>query len=94
MYEFVSSRLHCIISRTDKWVSRPLASALLDQRSKVVVHMDLLILRESNHINIKYLLVMKKDFTGYEWLHKCEAVHKRKAKKTFSECTMDVLSTD
>ena len=65
--EFVRSCIHCIITRAVEVVPRPLGSALHGKPPNEVVHIDFLYMGPGIG-DLKYILVVKDDLSGFVWL--------------------------
>lgn len=61
---FVSSCLHCIITRTGEVVPRPIGHALQDDKPNEVIHTHYLFLGDNNS-KLKYLLLIGDDLASY-----------------------------
>ena len=65
--EFVRACIHCIITRAGEVVTRPLGSALHGKTPNEVVHIDFLYMGPGIG-DLKYVLVVKDDLSGFVWL--------------------------
>lgn len=65
--EFVSNCLLCVLSRSGATIPRPLAQTLHAVKPNDVLHFDYLFLGRSDG-DLKYVLVVKDDFSGYVWV--------------------------
>lgn len=68
---FTQSSIHCIISRSGEWISRPLSVKQHGRGPNEVVHADYLYREAAKGCELKYVLFIKGDISSYSWLHPC-----------------------
>jgi len=70
--DFVADCIHCMMAKTGHKIPRPFAETLHAEKPNDVVHFDFLYMGPSN-VDVKYVLVIKDDLSGYVWLRKAAA---------------------
>lgn len=64
---FVKSCIHCLSTATGEKVPRPLGHAVHGSRPNEVLHFDFCYIMHSESA-MRYVLILKDDFSGYTWL--------------------------
>lgn len=65
---FFNGCIHCVVSRTGEIIPRRLASTLHGSTPNEVVHMDFLYIDAAVGSDMKYVLIIRDDLSGYVWL--------------------------
>ena len=65
--KLVRSCLHCILTRADEVIPRPLGSGLHVSMPNEVINMDVLFIGPGRDGN-KYILIIRDDLSSYIWL--------------------------
>lgn len=67
---FIQHCLHCFIGKTGLKIPRPLALTLHGSYPNEVIHFDYLYMGMGTN-NLRYVLVIRDDLSGYVWLCPC-----------------------
>jgi Integrase core domain/Integrase zinc binding domain len=68
---FVGSCFHCIASAPGETTPRPMGKALHASKPNEVIHFDYLYM-DTSVGNVKYVLIVKDDYSTYVWLKQCK----------------------
>ena len=82
--------LQCIVMRTGEVVPRLLGQALHGESTNKVIHMDFLFMGAGED-GLKYILIVRDDASGYEWLFPAEFANSEVEAETFAngtQCSM------
>lgn len=85
--EFIQTCIHCIISQNSNGIPRPLLTVLQGEKPNEVVHADFLYMGSSNNNNVRYIFLIKNDFSTYSWLHPCDSADSEFATNAIAKWT-------